>query len=60
MPLHSSPMGKKFGYKDSDLPITEDIASRLVRLPLYNALEGKYLDYCINGMKDVLKSIYNN
>ncbi len=33
MPLHSSPMGKRFGYSAEDLPITEDVASRLVRMP---------------------------
>ena len=32
-PLHSSPKGITFGYKSSDLPITEDFANRIVRLP---------------------------
>jgi dTDP-4-amino-4,6-dideoxygalactose transaminase len=35
IPLHSSPMGKKFGYGASDLPITEELSGRLLRLPLY-------------------------
>lgn len=35
VPLHSSPYGLKLGYKPEDCPITEDIASRLLRLPLY-------------------------
>jgi dTDP-4-amino-4,6-dideoxygalactose transaminase len=35
IPLHSSPMGKKFGYQESDLPVTEDISRRLLRLPLF-------------------------
>lgn len=34
IPLHSSPMGKSFGYTAEMLPITEDHASRLLRLPL--------------------------
>jgi dTDP-4-amino-4,6-dideoxygalactose transaminase len=34
-PLHSSPMGQKFGYREGDLPLTEDISNRLVRLPLF-------------------------
>ena len=41
MPLHSSPMGKKFGYKPNDLPKTENLASRIVRLPFYTDLKGK-------------------
>jgi dTDP-4-amino-4,6-dideoxygalactose transaminase len=35
VPLHSSPMGAKFGYRAEDLPVTEDISARLLRLPLY-------------------------
>ena len=33
VPLHSSPMGKKFGYREGMLPVTESISARLVRLP---------------------------
>lgn len=35
IPLHSSPMGKKFGYHASDLPLTEELSGRLLRLPFY-------------------------
>jgi dTDP-4-amino-4,6-dideoxygalactose transaminase len=35
IPLHSSPMGIAMGYKAEDLPITEDIAKRSLRLPLH-------------------------
>ncbi|MFM8434547.1 MAG: dTDP-4-amino-4,6-dideoxygalactose transaminase [Planctomycetia bacterium] len=35
VPLHSSPMGRTFGYRPSDLPVTEGLAARLLRLPLY-------------------------
>ncbi len=35
VPLHSSPMGRTFGYREGDLPVTEDLAGRLLRLPLY-------------------------
>ena len=35
VPLHASPMGKKFNYRAGDLPVTEDLSSRLLRLPLY-------------------------
>jgi dTDP-4-amino-4,6-dideoxygalactose transaminase len=36
IPLHSSPMGNKFGYCASDLPITEELSGRLLRLPFYS------------------------
>ncbi len=35
IPLHSSPMGLSMGYRAEDLPVTEDIAARGLRLPLY-------------------------
>lgn len=59
MPLHSSPMGQKFGYKAQDLPITEEIASRIVRLPFYTELAESGIDYCIAEMEKVLSSMYD-
>jgi dTDP-4-amino-4,6-dideoxygalactose transaminase len=58
LPLHSSPMGIKLGYKPEDLPVTEDVGSRIVRLPFYTELADNGLDYCIDSMKEVLKQLY--
>ena len=58
LPLHSSPKGITFGYKPRDLPITEDLANRIVRLPFYTELGKTGLDYCIESMKEVLNKIY--
>lgn len=38
VPLHLSPMGRRFGGKPGDCPVTEDVSERLVRLPFYNDL----------------------
>ncbi|MEW6405262.1 MAG: dTDP-4-amino-4,6-dideoxygalactose transaminase [Chloroflexota bacterium] len=38
LPLHLSPMGRKFGGKEGGCPITEYISDRLVRLPFFNSL----------------------
>ncbi len=38
LPLHISDMGKKFGGREGDCPVTEDISDRLLRLPFYNEL----------------------
>ncbi len=38
IPLHSSPMGLKFGYREGTLPVADDLASRLLRLPLFHDL----------------------
>lgn len=45
LPLHSSRMGKTLGYKKRDLPITEEVASTLIRLPIYPALKKSEIDY---------------
>jgi dTDP-4-amino-4,6-dideoxygalactose transaminase len=36
VPLHLSAMGQRFGGKQGDCPVTEDVSDRLVRLPFYN------------------------
>jgi dTDP-4-amino-4,6-dideoxygalactose transaminase len=38
VPLHSSPMGQKLGWRPDDLPVTEAMAPRVLRLPLHNAM----------------------
>jgi dTDP-4-amino-4,6-dideoxygalactose transaminase len=38
LPLHSSEMGARFGGKQGDCPVTENVSDRLVRLPFYNSL----------------------
>jgi dTDP-4-amino-4,6-dideoxygalactose transaminase len=35
VPLHSSPVGRTFGYSEGDLPVTEQLSSSLLRLPLF-------------------------
>ena len=38
LPLHLSDMGRSFGGKTGDCPVTESISDRLIRLPFHNAL----------------------
>ena len=38
LPLHLSSMGRRFGGKSGDCPVTEEVSDRLVRLPFYNDL----------------------
>jgi dTDP-4-amino-4,6-dideoxygalactose transaminase len=38
LPLHISEMGRRFGGRPGDCPVTEDISDRLLRLPFYNDL----------------------
>ena len=50
LPLHLSDMGKKFGGKEGDCPITEDVSDRLVRLPFYN-------DISIDQLLKIIKAV---
>ncbi len=38
VPLHDSPMGRRFGYAAGDLPLTGEVSRRLVRLPCHFGL----------------------
>jgi dTDP-4-amino-4,6-dideoxygalactose transaminase len=38
VPLHSSPMGMRYGYREGDFPVTEDMAARLLRLPSFGSI----------------------
>lgn len=35
VPLHDSPMGQRFGHRPDDLPVTQDMSRRLLRLPFF-------------------------
>ena len=45
IPLHSSPMGQKLGYKQGQFPISESVAERIVRLPFFFELERDEQDF---------------
>jgi dTDP-4-amino-4,6-dideoxygalactose transaminase len=38
LPLHLSPMGRTFGGREGDCPVTEKISERLLRLPFYTGM----------------------
>lgn len=50
VPLHTSPMGKLFGYQRGDLPVSEDISSRLVRLPIYYGLSSDDAQFIVSRL----------
>jgi len=51
VPLHTAPMGRKIGFSQGDLPVTEDVAPRLLRLPCYFELERDDQDRVIEGVE---------
>jgi dTDP-4-amino-4,6-dideoxygalactose transaminase len=50
LPLHISDMGKKFGGKPGDCPVTEAVSDRLVRLPLFNDMSDAEQDTVIDSV----------
>jgi dTDP-4-amino-4,6-dideoxygalactose transaminase len=40
LPLHLSEVGRRYGGAEGQCPVTEDVADRLVRLPLFYQLSG--------------------
>jgi dTDP-4-amino-4,6-dideoxygalactose transaminase len=56
IPLHTSPMGRKMGHSDGDLPVTEDLAPRLLRLPCYFELEKSDQDRVVTAIEEYFQS----
>lgn len=59
IPLHQSPAGVKYGTtKNKLLSNTEDLSSRLVRLPLYPSLSDIQIQYIINSAKEFITNTH--
>jgi len=57
-PIHLKALYKKrFGYKEGDLPKTEEFSKRVLNLPIYPDMEKKDLDYMINKIKKVMEEL---
>ena len=52
-PLHAAPAGRRFGRVAGSLAKTEDLASRLVRLPLY-------ADITLDDQEHVVRALRNS
>lgn len=52
LPLHLSSMGRRFGGKEGDCPVTEDVSDRLLRLPFYNELTELDQTRVVAALKD--------
>ena len=52
LPLNSSPMAKKIGSNGREMPVTENVSKRLLRLPLYLDLDMKEMSYIVEKIKE--------
>lgn len=50
-PLHSAQMGTRYGYEAEDLPRTEDLAGRLIRLPVHERVDEGSWARVINAIR---------
>ncbi len=51
-PLHMSRMGREFGGRQGDCPVSERAADTLVRLPFYNSLSDADLSRVVNAVRE--------
>jgi len=54
LPLHLSDMGQSLGGRPEMCPVTEDVAERLVRLPLYNEMTEAEQSSVIDAVKSAI------
>lgn len=54
VPLHSSPAGIRFGRSHGSLPITDSVAGRLIRLPLWMRMSRSEQEQVASALGDVL------
>jgi len=52
LPLHLSDMGKSYGGRPGDCPVTADVSDRLVRLPFHNGLTNSEQELAIEAILD--------
>jgi dTDP-4-amino-4,6-dideoxygalactose transaminase len=51
LPLHLSPMGLRFGGRQGDCPVTEDLADRLLRLPFFTGMSSSEQSEVIEAVR---------
>ncbi len=56
IPLHLSPMGRRLGYRPGDLPNTESLSSRLLRLPCYFELTRHDQERVVDAIEEFFSS----
>jgi dTDP-4-amino-4,6-dideoxygalactose transaminase len=54
VPLHSSPAGRRFGRAVGRLPVTEETASRLIRLPLWVGMTEEDVEWVVMAVRKAL------
>jgi dTDP-4-amino-4,6-dideoxygalactose transaminase len=56
VPLHDSPAGRRYGRTNGDLAVTDDLSSRLIRLPMWVGLQQADQTEVVDAMNRILTS----
>lgn len=56
IPLHSSPAGMRFSQSNSELRVTDSVAGRILRLPLWVGMTKKQQDFIMEEIDRLLQS----
>ena len=51
LPLHLSPMGLRFGGRQGDCPVTEDLSDRLLRFPFFTGMSSSEQGQVIDAVR---------
>lgn len=60
IPLHSSPQGRKLGYRKGDFPITERVSATLIRLPIWAGMKKDESHHVITIFKAGIEAFARN
>ncbi len=52
LPLHLSDMGRRFGGREGDCPVTERVSDQLIRLPFHNALTQEEQERVVEAIRE--------
>lgn len=55
VPLHQSPAGRRYCRKSGSLKTTEDVAVRILRLPMWNDIEVEQIDTVVDTLTKILR-----
>jgi dTDP-4-amino-4,6-dideoxygalactose transaminase len=54
LPLHLQQAYAHLGYKEGDFPVTEEVASRLLSLPMFPELTREQIEYVAKSVKEFM------
>ena len=56
IPLHIQPCFEHLGYKKGDFPVSEELASQGLSLPMYPEMTDEQIDYISQKLHDFFKA----